>query len=128
MSRNKTTTRPGRVPESRRAVALIIAVSLLGVTNLIVTGVIASSGDDAYIAKLRLDEIRSEYAAESAIIASIKRFQVDASDPLTGVISYPWGASATVIDPFDASPADPGEVIVEGVSGQAKQRLSVTIE
>lgn len=114
--------------QRRRAVALIIAVSLLAVTNLIVTGVIASSGDDSYIAKLRLDEIRSEYAAESIILAALKRYLDDASDPLTGTVNYTWGASGTVIDPFDAAPADPGDVIVEGVSGQAKQRLSVEIE
>lgn len=115
-------------PRQRRAVALIIAVTLLSVTNIIISGVIATSGDDSYIAKLRLDELRCEFAAESAIIASLKRFQTDASDPLTGEIAFPWGATATVIDPFDAAPADPGEVIVEGASGQAKQRMSVTIE
>ena len=115
-------------PNQRRAVAMIIAVSLLSVTNIIVTGVIASSGDDSYIAKLRMDEIRCEFAAESAIIAALKRFQTDDSDPLTGVITYPWGATATVLDPFDAAPADPGDVIVEGASGQARQRMSVTIE
>jgi len=115
-------------PNRRRAIALIIAVSLLGVTNLIVTGVIAASGDDSFIAKLRLDSIRSEYAAESAIVAALKQFQVDSSAPLTGEIAFPWGASATIIDPLDAAPAAPGEVIVEGASGQAIKRMSVTIE
>lgn len=115
-------------PRQRRAVALIIAVTLLSVTNIIISGVIATSGDDSYIAKLRLDELRCEFAAESAIIAALKRFQTDASDPLTGAITYPWGATATVLDPFEAAPADPGDVIVEGVSGQARQQMAVTIE
>lgn len=115
-------------PARRRAVALIIAVMLLSVTNLIVTGVIAASGDDAYIGKLRLDAIRSEYAMESAIIASLKQVQTDPATPLTGTLTYPWNASATIIDPFDASPLNPGELIVEGISGQARRRMSVTIE
>ena len=116
------------MPARRRAVALIIAVSLLSVTNLIVTGVITASGDDAFIAKLRLDSLRSEYAAESGVIAALKQFQMDPATPLTGTLDFPWGASATIIDPLDAAPADPGEVIVEGASGQAVQRMSVTLE
>jgi Tfp pilus assembly protein PilX len=112
----------------RRAVALIIAVLLLGVTNLLVTGMIAASGDDAYIGKLRLDSIRSEYAAESAIIAALKQFQTDTATPLTGTLTFPGGATATIVDPFDASPLPPGVVIVEGASGQAKRRMSVTIQ
>lgn len=130
MTSAKTPTPPAAqaAPNRRRAIALIIAVSLLSVTNLIVTGVIAASGDDSYIAKLRLDSIRSEYAAESAIIAALKQFQVDSSAPLTGEIEFPWGASATIINPLGAAPAEPGEVIVEGASGQAVKRMSVTIE
>jgi len=107
---------------------MIIAVLLLGVTNLIVTGMIAASGDDAYIGKLRLDSIRSEYAAESAVTAALKQVQVDAAAPLTGTLAYPGGATATIIDPFDASPLAPGVLIVEGASGQARRRVSVTIE
>lgn len=112
----------------RRAVALIIAVALLGVTNLIVTGVIVASGDDSYIGRLRLDAIRSEYAAESGMIAAIKQQMDDASSPLTGTITYPWGSTATITDPFDASPAAPGELVVTGTSGLAVRRMSVTIE
>lgn len=123
MSAHRTTPR-----SDRRATALIIAVSLLSVTNLIITGMLSASADDAYIGKLRLDAIRSEYAAESAIIATLKQFQTDSTTPLTGTIDFPWGASATILDPLDAAPADPGEVVVQGESGQAKQRLSVTIE
>lgn len=125
----RTLNQPCRpMPGQRRAVALIIAVSLLGVTNLIITGVIASSGDDAYIGKLRLDAIRSEYAAESAVIAAIKNAQTNPETPLTGTLTYPWNASATIVDPFEASPAAPGELIVQGASGQALRRISVTIE
>ncbi|MCB9847841.1 MAG: hypothetical protein H6814_05450 [Phycisphaeraceae bacterium] len=112
----------------RRATAMVIAVALLGVTNLIVTGVIASSGDDAFIGKLRVDAIRSEYAAESTIIAALKQYQLDPSTPLTGTLSFPSGASASILDPLDAAPAEPGTVIVEGDAGQARRRLSVTLE
>lgn len=112
----------------RRAVALIIAVALLGVTNMIVTGVIVASGDDSYIGRLRLDSIRSEYAAESGMVAAIKQQIDDSSSPLTGTITYPWGSEVTITDPFDAAPATPGELIVTGTSGLALRRMSVTIE
>ncbi len=57
----------------RRAVALVIALSLLGVTNLLVIGAIASAGDDALIGRLRLDSIRAFYAAESGAAAALDR-------------------------------------------------------
>jgi len=125
--KNRAPNRP-KTPAKRRAVAMIIAVALLGVTNLIVTGVIAASGDDAYIGKLRVDSIRAGYAAESTIIAVLKQYQSDASTPLTGTISFPSGASATILDPLDAAPAEPGTVTVEGAAGQSRHRLSVTLE
>ena len=61
------TQSPPAQPARRRAVALIIAVSLLSVTNLIVTGVIAASGDDAYIGKLRLDSIAAVQAKDDGL-------------------------------------------------------------
>jgi len=115
-------------PANRRAMALIIAVTLLSVTNLIVTGMIAASGDDAYIGKLRLDAIRCEYAVESAITAALRQFNTDPATPLTGTLTYPGNASATIVTPFAASPAPPGTLTVSGTSGQAQRRMSVTIE
>jgi len=113
---------------NRRAIALIIAVTLLSVTNLILTGVIAASGDDAYLAKLRTDRIRSQYAAQSALHAAIRLQSDDPENPLTGTLTYPGGAEAEIVDPFDAAPDPPGELIVEGRFGQARHKIATTIE
>lgn len=112
----------------RRAVALVIALSILGVTNILIVGAITSSGDDAWIGSLRLDSLRAFYAAESGATAALRRYVVDDADPLTGTIALPGGAEAEIVDPLAAAPEPPGALIVEGRSGMAARRVSLNVQ
>jgi Tfp pilus assembly protein PilX len=109
-------------------VALVIALSVLGVTNLLVVGAIASAGDDALIGRLRLDSIRAFYAAESGAAAALRQYVADDTAPLTGTITLPGGAEAEIVDALEAPPAEPGTLVVEGRSGLAARRLTLEVQ
>jgi len=115
--------RPGR-----RALALVVALSVLSVTNLLIIGAITSSADDAWIGRLRLDSLRAFYAAESGAAAALRRYIADDTDPLTGVLTFAGGAEAEITDPIGDAPDPPGLLGVEGRSGLATRRIAIDVQ
>ena len=120
-----TKVRGGR---GRRGMALIIAVTIISVTNLVVLGALTASGDDSRVGGLRTSTIRAFYASESGVRLCVRQYMLDSVNPLVGTLALPGPESVEVIDPFDASPAPAGTLIVEGSHGIARRRVQVDVE
>jgi len=112
----------------RRGVALIVAVLIISVTNLVVIGAVRASGDDARVAALRADTLRAFYASESGVRMGVREYIDDPANPLTGTVTLPGGEVVEVIDPLEASPAAPGQLVIEGSYGTARRRLQVDVQ
>jgi len=92
----------GRCVAARRGAAILIAVLVLVMVNLLVVGAVASQGDDAAISARRAQGLRARYALESAACVGAKQLALGAPVP-TRTVSLP-GSESYVIE----SVTDPG--------------------
>lgn len=108
-----------------RGTILVATTILLMVLALAAGTAITATGDDARLSTLRVDSIRSFYAAESGVEIAIRTLIDDPANPAAGTISLPDGSVIEFITPFAAAPAPPGTATIEGRYGAARRRLDV---
>lgn len=113
-----------RAPQTRRGVVVLVLIVVLAVLNIALIGSVAVAGEDAHIGLLRVETVRSFYAAESGGVIAAKGLMGDTSVPVEGS-SLDLGTQTIV---FVEVRELTGEVVVEGRSGFARRRLSLQIE
>ncbi len=109
----------------RRAAVLVAMVLVLALLHLLVVGSLAPGRSESELAALRVETIRAFYAAEAGALVVIRR-TIDGGDPIApgGSLDLAGGRAVFVAWPADGI----GEFSVEGRSGRAVRRLSLTIE
>lgn len=108
----------------RRGVALAMVAALLGVVALAVSGAVVAGADDAAHVRLRADSLRAFYAAESGVAASV--WALARGEALTEGVTLPLGERVEVIEAFPDEGS--GVSTLEGVSGDARRRLTIEVE
>jgi Tfp pilus assembly protein PilX len=117
-----------RRPSSRRATILVAATIILAVLSLSIAVTVTATGDDARTSMLRYESLRAFYAAESGVQAALRTQKDDASNPLNTTTTLPNGAIFEITDPFSASPASPGTLVVEGRTSIARRTISIVAQ
>lgn len=109
----------------RRGAGIAAIVLMLVVMNLAILGVMSGSGDDLSLAALRLESCRAFYAAESGGVI-VARLSLDGRIlPVGTAIEIPHASVAFISAPLASQP---GTVVVEGLSGDARRRLAIELE
>ncbi len=119
----KMNMNPNSKPTTRRGTAVVIIVLLMAMLGLVVAGSIRPLRDEADIASLRVETTRAFYASESGGIIVMNAFMgnTDMPDP---------GSSITLNNEtihFLQQPDSDGVTIIEGVSGDARRVIQLTI-
>lgn len=112
---------------SDRGSVLLMAVIVLTLLNLVVVSVLAGSGDDAQIGVVRMDSAKALYASASGEVIAVKQQVLAPANPVTGTVTLPGNDVAQILDPFAASPAPAGVLIVEGRVGQTRRSRATTM-
>ena len=115
-------------PTSRRATVLVAATIILAILTLSIAVSVTATGDDARTSLLRYESLRAFYAAESGVQAALRTQTDDGANPLNTTVTLPDGSVCQVTDPFGASPATPGLLVVEGRTTLARRTISVTAQ
>ncbi|MCB9846461.1 MAG: hypothetical protein H6811_10815 [Phycisphaeraceae bacterium] len=122
-----TSNAPARSARSRRRGAIVAAiVVLLALMNLVVVGVLRPTADESQLAEDRVQSSRAFHASESGARIAIRRI-LAGDDPLEAGTTVSVGVAEIE---FIQSPesGEPGEIVIEGRSGDARRRLSVMVQ
>lgn len=111
--------------ETRRGVALAVAVLLLSTASIMTVAAVTAGADDGRLAALRVESLRAFYAAESGALLARRRLADAPLEPLSTEIVLMHGQRVVVIAPFKPPPAAPGLATVEGRCGSAARRIDV---
>lgn len=109
------------VYKSRRGLAVLVLVLVLSLVSLAVVTIGVGGRDDLALAVLRVESLRSYYAAESAARVTIEALAQGDSITEGDVLADLSAATGTVVT---ADP-DTGQYVVEGWSGQAVRRVEL---
>ncbi|MFG0258192.1 MAG: PilX N-terminal domain-containing pilus assembly protein [Phycisphaerales bacterium JB043] len=111
-----------------RATVLVISTIILAMLSMSIAIAVSATGDDARVSMLRFESLKAFYAAESGVQAAIRQQIDDGANPLSTTTTLPNGAVYEITDPFDATPAAPGALKVEGRTTIARRTVSVVAQ
>ena len=109
---------------SRRGLAVLVLVLVVSLVSLAVVTIGMAGRDDLTLAVLRIESLRSSYAAESAARVTVDSLTNGASITEGDVLAELPTATGVAIT------IDPGEgrYVVEGRSGRAVRRVELIAE
>lgn len=109
---------------SRRGVVIAVALLIVMVLGLAVAGSVRPLAQESDLAALRVETARAFYAAESGVLLHLAASNAG----LPGL--SPGDAASLGVASFERlGPDGPGEeLIVEGQSGSASRRITVTLD
>lgn len=109
----------------RRGAGVAAVVLMLVVLNLAIMGAVSNSGDDLSLAALRLESSRAFFAAESGGVIVTRLLMDGRAAPVGATLDLPHAQVAFI----SAPPAsEPGTVVVQGTSGDAKRRIEIELD
>lgn len=110
--------------ESRRGVVIAVALLVVMVLGLAVSGSVQPLAQEADLASLRVETARAFYAADSGVVVYMAALNAGATPPASGQ-TVTLGTSA-----FSYIQADnpDGLLTVEGRSGSASRRVTLRFE
>ncbi|MDF1808633.1 MAG: hypothetical protein P1U42_02965 [Phycisphaerales bacterium] len=109
---------------SRRGTVLIVLVVIMAILALVVAGSVRPVRDESDIATLRVETVRAFYAAESGGIILMNGVIGQSTMPTEGTSIQLNGQQIFFVQTPESQPI----AIVEGVSGDARRRISFTTE
>ncbi len=118
--------KPAHGLPARRGVAVAAVVAVLAAVNLAVIGSIRVGADHQEIAALRVQALRSMYAAESAAMASAELLGEGLPAPAPGSLLRLPGADGVYV--AAPTPDAAGEIVAEGRAGPARRRVALLVE
>lgn len=110
---------------SRRGGAVLAAVVLLAMINLLMVASVRPAGDESMIGESRLLSLRALHAAESGVRIVAGTLISGGEVPEVGSIVQLGGAEIEFVSVPPVG--EPGEIVVEGRAGQARRTLSVIV-
>ncbi len=109
----------------RRGAVVIVLVVVLAMIGLMTVGALSASGMDAQVGVYRLESVRALYAAESGVVAVARLSNEGLTMPSENA-EVNLGHATTVF--VTCPPAgQPGDVTVEGRSGECRRSISVVL-
>lgn len=113
-----------RTSNSRRGLAVLVLVVVVSLVSLAVVTIGLAGRDDLTLAVLRIESMRSYYAAESAARVTVDSLTQGTSiTPGDVLAELPTSTGVAItIDPVT------GRYVVEGRSGRAVRRVELLVE
>lgn len=105
--------------------AVVVAVLVLAMLQVMVALSIRPTADESLSAVLRAETVRAFYAAESGAAIVLRTVLETGAPPEVGTTRELGGAVAEVV-----ASSDPGEgvIVVEGRAGSARRRVEFEVE
>lgn len=119
-------TRPqARTALRRPGMAVVIAVLVLAMLNLMVALSIRPSADESLTSVQRAETVRAFYAGESGGAIVVRTLLDTGAAPGAGATRSLSGAVVEIVSVPDSGP---GTIIVEGRAGSARRRIEFDVE
>lgn len=109
---------------SRRGVVVAVALLVVMVLGLAVAGSVRPLAQESDLASLRVETCRAFYAAESGLVLHLAAANAGLPLPSPGDTVSLGVSSVEFMDPGDPNT----EITIEGRSGPAIRRVTVTLE
>lgn len=109
----------------RRGGAVLAAVVLLAMINLLMVASVRPAGEESLIGESRLLSLRALHAAESGVRIVAGTLISGGEVPEAGAIATLGSASVEFVSVPPVG--EPGEIVVKGRAGQARRALSVIV-